>query len=171
MAKTLGGWKRVKYSGDKPGQTGEIAHYKEIVTYGTGVVTDCIFSEFGPAINNADVPQPPAGVDWTVLFIQNDTMSAAGDIVLQGAEKTGGTFATLKDDLIAYAASSAGSTATAATYTQQPGLTPTGGRTPVFRFFQDDDGLHSASTGTAKTAEIHLMWVVPPGTKYGGQRF
>lgn len=162
MAKTKSGWKRVSYSGDKPGQSGQIAHYKETVTYGSGVVVDCLFSEFGEGINNPNVPRPPAGVDWTVMFIQNDTMSAAGDIVLLGAEKSGGTFAVLKDDLVAYAANASSTpAATAATYVQQPGLTPTGGRTPVFKFWQDDDGLHSTSTGRDKTAEIHLFWVIP----------
>lgn len=174
MSKILSGWSRVKYTGDKPGQTGQIAHYKETVTYGDGVVTDCIFSEFGPepAYATENVPNPPPGVDWLVMFIQNNTMSTAGDIVLQGAEKTGGTFATLKDDLIAYAAAAnSNGQSTVATYTQQPGLTPTGGITPAMRFFQDDDGLHSSSTGTEKTAEIHLMWIIPPGNRTTGQRF
>ena len=35
MATTLSGWSRVKYSGDKPGQAGKIAHYKETFTFGT----------------------------------------------------------------------------------------------------------------------------------------
>lgn len=157
MAKSLSGWKRLHTSTKK----GSLAHYKETVTYGDGSPVDCLFSEFGEAITTANVPQPPAGVDFTVMFIQNNTMSAAGDIVLLGAEQSGGTFAILKDDLIAYAAaaSSAGF-ATAAVYVQQPNQTPTGGRTPVMKFFQDDDGLHSASTGTKKTAEIHIYWII-----------
>ena len=162
MGKTLSGWKRVVYSGDKPGQSGQLAHYKETITYGIGVIADAICSEFGDAITTEQVPRPPAGVDFTVLFIQNNTMSTAGDIVLEGAEASGGTFAILKDNLVAYAASSAGGDSTAAQYVQQPGITPTGGRTPVMRFFQDDDGLHSTSLGTDKTAEIHIMWVIPP---------
>jgi hypothetical protein len=158
MPKTLSGWKKVHTKTYK----GAIAHYKETVTYGVGVVTDCLFSEFGDAITTENVPKPPAGVDFTVQFIQNNTMSAAGDIVLLGAEESGGTFAVLKDDLVAYAAaaSSAGQ-ATAAVYVQQPNQTPTGGMMPVLKFQQDDDGLHSASTGTDKTAEIHIFWRIP----------
>lgn len=158
MAKTKSGWKRIHTSTKK----GSLAHYKETVTYGSGVIVDCLFSEFGDAITTPNVPQPPAGVDFTVMFIQNNTMSAAGDIVLQGAEASGGTFATLKDDLIAYAAAAnSNGQATAAVYVQQPNQTPTGGKTPVMRFFQDDDGLHSTSIGADKTAEIHIYWIIP----------
>ena len=158
MGKSISGWKKMHTKTHK----GQLAHYKETITYGDGVVVDCILSEFGPGITTENVPKPPAGVDWTVMFIQNNTMSTAGDIVLQGAEASGGTFAILKDDLIAYAAvDNSNGFGTAATYTQQPGLTPTGGRTPVMRFYQDDDALHSSSTGTAKTAEVHLYWIIP----------
>jgi hypothetical protein len=163
MVKTLTGWTKEHTRYNK----GALAHYKEEVSYGKGVIADCIFSEFGEyffrpgnqVVN--EIPAPPAGVDWTVVFIQNNTVSAAGDLVLQGAETTSGTFAILKDDLIDLATSTAGGTSIAAIYTQQPGLTPTGGRMPVMRFFQDDDGLHSTTTGTNKTAEVHLYWVIP----------
>ena len=157
MAKTLSGWSRLHTSTRK----GSLAHYKETIFYGSGNVVDCICSEFGEGITTPNVPQPPPGVDFTVMFIQNNTMSAAGDIVLQGAEASGGTFAILKDDLIAFAASTAGGTSTAAVYVQQPNQTPTGGRTPVMRFYEDDDGLHSTSIGAEKSAEIHIYWQIP----------
>ena len=157
MAKTLSGWSRLHTSTRK----GSLAHYKETIFYGSGNVVDCICSEFGEGITTPNVPQPPPGVDFTVMFIQNNTMSAAGDIVLQGAEASGGTFAILKDDLIAFAASTAGGTSTAAVYVQQPNQTPTGGRLPVMRFYEDDDGLHSTSIGAEKSAEIHIFWEIP----------
>ena len=158
MAKTLSGWKRVHTKT----QSGQLAHYKEEVKYGSGNLQDTIFSEFGDGITTGDSPSPPAGVDFTVVFVQNNTMSTAGDIVLQGADASGGDFALLKDDLIAYAAIDAATGfATAGTYVQQPGLTPTGGRMPVMRFFQDGDAVHSTSIGAEKTADIHIYWVLP----------
>jgi hypothetical protein len=158
MAKTLSGWSRVGTFY----KSGDLAQYKETIKYGSGNVVDCYGSEFGDGVSTEGVPQPPPGVDWTVMFIQNNTMSAAGDIVLQGAETSGGTFATLKDDLVAFAAATtAAGFSTVGTYVQQPGLTPTGGRTPVFRFWEDDDGLHSTSIGAEKTSEIHIMWIIP----------
>lgn len=157
MATTLGGWKRIHTSTRR----GSLAHYKEIYTFGTGT-TDVKGSPFGDLITTANVPQPPPGVDFTVMFIQRNTMSTAGDIVLEGAETSGGTYAILKDDLIAYAAlATSVDFATAAVYVQQPNQTPTGGRTPVLRFFLDGDGAHSASTGTDKTAEVHIFWIIP----------
>ena len=158
MATTLSGWKTV----NKTAKSGDLAHYKETFTFGTGA-TDVYGSEFGTAITSTEgVPQPPPGVDFTVMFIQNSTMSTAGDIVLTGAEKTGGTFATLKDDLVAYAAAaSAAGFATAARYSVGVGITPTGGETPVYKFWLDADGAHSATTGTDKTAEVHIYWIQP----------
>ena len=163
MPKVLSGWKRVHTKTQK----GKLAHYKETVTYGSGVIADCLFSEFGelyglPGSTTNNVPVPPAGVDFTVMFIQNDTMSTAGDIVLMGAEEKSGTFAILKDNLIEVAANSTSTpVGTVAVYSQRAGVTPTGGRMPVFKFFQDDDAVHSTSTGTDKTAEIHIFWEIP----------
>lgn len=158
MAKTLSGWKRIHTSTQK----GKLAHYRETIYYGSGNVVDCICSEFGELITTQGVPKPPAGVDFTVVFVQNNTMSAAGDIVLEGAEASGGTFGILKDNLVAFAAvANANGFATAAQYVQQSSITPTGGRMPVMRFFEDDDGLHSTSIGVEQTSEIHLYYVIP----------
>lgn len=155
MATTKTGWKTVK----KGVRSGELAHYKETFMFGTGT-TDAWGSEFGQAISAANFPPP--GVDFTVMFIQNNTMSTAGDIVLYGAEKSGGTFALLKDDLVAYAASAAGGSATSARYNVGQFISsPTGPETEVYKFLIDGDGAHSASTGTDKTAEIHVLFIQP----------
>jgi len=156
MATTKSGWKTVT----KGVHSGEMAHYKETFTFGTGT-TDAYGSEFGEGVTGAVFPPP--GVDFTVMFIQNNTMSTAGDIVLYGAEATGGTFALFKDDLIAYAAAaSAAGFATAARYSVGPGrTTPTGPESRAYKFLLDADGAHSATTGSDKTAEIHVQFIQP----------
>ena len=160
MAKTLGGWKRIHTSA----VSGELAHYKEVINYGIGNVVHCICSEFGDAIADAAAnvmtPNPPPGVNFDVLFIQNNTMSTASDLNLQGAETSGGTFSSLKDDVTTGAAHS-GSTSYNGQYVQQAGATPSGGRMPVMRFYEESDGLHSTSIGAEQTSEIHITWIIP----------
>lgn len=159
MATTLSGWICV----DKGAKSGDLAHYKEVYTFGTGA-TDVYGSEFGRGITGTTgTPRPPAGVDFTVMFLQNNTMSAAGDIVLRGSTASGGTFALLKDDLIAYAAaSSAAGQATAARVDLSAyRSSPTCAEMPVYKLHLDADAAHSATTGTDKTAEVHVMWIQP----------
>jgi hypothetical protein len=162
MPKVLSKWSRVHTKT----YSGALAHYKETITYGSGALTDTFFSPFGPLISSSsktdNVPNPPPGVNWTVMFIQNDTMSVDGDICLQGAEKVGGTYGLLYDNLVQYSANTTSTPqATTGYYVQQNNATPTGGVLPVMRFFQDSDGLHSTSKGRDKTAEVHIFWQIP----------
>jgi len=157
MPKVKTGWKRVHTTA----KSGSLAHYKEILYYDSGAVTDTYLSEFGDGVadTSPQIPRPPAGVDWTVMVISNNTLSVAAGLDLYGAEKSGGTFALLDADVVTIAVGT-GSAASAGTYTQQPGLTPSGGRTPVFKFFSDDGGT-STSIGALKSQEFHLMWIIP----------
>ena len=155
MATTISGWKAV----NKTARTGELAHFKEVFTFGTGA-TDVFGTEFGQGV--AGTPAPPAGTDFMVVFVQNNTMSAAGDIVLQGRPTSSDSFVILKDDHIAYAAASSNAGVTSvARYQLQAGLTPTGPEMPRYRFHLDADGAHSATTGTDKTAEVHIIFIQP----------
>ena len=161
MPKRLSGWSRVHTKT----HSGALAHYKETITYGSGVIADCLCTPFGQAYADAhveNVPNPPPGVDWTIMFIANDTMSVGGDVCVYGAEKAGGTFGMLMNDTVQWDANTTSNPqAKVDTYVQRPGATPDGGFTPAFKFFLDDDGVHSTSVGREKTAEIHLMWIIP----------
>lgn len=155
MATTISGWKTV----NKDPKSGEMAHFREIFTFGTGA-TDVLGTPFGHGV--ANTPAPPAGTDFMVVFIQNNTMSTAGDIVVQGRPTANDSFVILKDDHIAYAAASSNAGVTnVARYQLQDGLTPTGPEMPIYRFHLDADGAHSATTGTDKTAEVHILWKLP----------
>jgi hypothetical protein len=163
MPKVLSGWRKVHTKT----HSGAVAHYMETITYGSGVIADCLCSPFGQAYcegsnRTEHVPNPPPGVDWTIMFIANDTMSTGGDVCVYGAQEAGGTFAMLMNDTVQYDANTTSNPqAKADTYVQRPGATPDGGFTPAFKFFLDDDGVNSTSVGREKTAEIHLMWTIP----------
>lgn len=162
MATTLSGWKCLTPFAKK----GDLVVWKETFTFGTGT-TDVYGTEFGIGADAGETcPRPPAGVDFEVLFVQNATMSTAGDIVVKGsmiANQALGSKALLKDDHIAYAANSTSvPQATAATYVVNPMRSSrTGPEMRVYQLWLDADGAHSASTGTDKDADLYVSWVVP----------
>lgn len=146
MAITLSGWDRaddLTFTTNRNKNPNQLVIWKETATFGTGA-TDCYFNE---------VDFIPAGVDFQVMFVQNNTMSAAGDIVFNGAMENGGTQVLLKDDLIAYiAAADSTGQFTTALYDVSAN-----GELPIYVPWIDADGAHSATTGTDKTATLYIM--------------
>ena len=151
MATTLSGWARYDFrsgttdvDGDRPKNPNPLVCRKETFTFDTGA-TDV----YGTRIDFI-----PAGVDFTVLLVRNNTTSVGGDIVVQGSHD-GVNWNTIKDDLIAYAAANGAPDYDFAKHDVDAAAV---GEWPFYRLFLDGDGAHSASIGADKTMDLYVFY-------------